>query len=991
MPTLGSAIVKRGVASMSDVEEGLARQTLHGGDLVTNLLEVTGVDESLLAETLAEVYGLASAGSGELPRSSDRVLGLVPRDLAQRHGIYPLDANADGLLLAVCEPIPSEVEEDLSFALGLRVEQRTAPLVRIRQAIARDYGVPLERRMLRLLARLEGRPDPSPSLVPPPAAPITDTARPHTEDPGSVPEPASAADLAPQPSQTDTQTERGASPAASSQTGPSRPPSLRLPPRRGPYPTSEAESDLATATSRDQVVRAFFDFASQYFEYSALFAIHGDLAEGREARGPGAGRSQIRSIGVPLDLPSTLQEVRNEGQWKLVKLTRAGLDTDLAKDLRRKGDRKVLLFPVLVKKRCVLILYGDHGSSNVELSQIGDVIALGPLVSRALERIILQRKGAVLKSLAAPGSPRSGVLFGGPELPNARGHGAAAQPASREQRAEALAHALEPPQIPRFGPQTTEPTPGVRSEPLRAMPEAGPRPPEKDAALPPPNERPVSVVTAPTVPIGEATPTPHPDATPLIPETELDEILEMARSSEPDLPPVFPLTRRSLPAASDSDTQVPSDNGWDAVADGGDFPVEERMTSPGIGVRTEIRRPTPPAVPPPPPRRPKTPPPKKTSAAPSTDDEGSKEQAQDQAVAGTGARVQDDAADGPSISVATEDVDAGWALEHLDEDGEESAAPESQVLSFSARAPKAPHEAATEMALPTFIVDVARDCRALVHELIGGAANAETQMLEIGDAAISALMERFPGPISEPGPADADGAATPASRRGPILRALVRFGPASIGPLTKRAADPDADHREWALRLLGEIPSADSARAMIPRLLDDNRALRRAALDAAQMLMADADARRTLQQRLSETAAYEAQSIEVRTRAVRALADLRETQAIPALSRVLEQAPAQVAQEAKRALCILTRQDFGDDPRRWREWWKRNHGRHRIEWLIDALTHDQAGIRLAAGEELKTLTKTYFGYYDDLPRKERARAQKRYRHWWDTQGKTRFR
>ena len=52
--------------------------------------------------------------------------------------------------------------------------------------------------------------------------------------------------------------------------------------------------------------------------------------------------------------------------------------------------------------------------------------------------------------------------------------------------------------------------------------------------------------------------------------------------------------------------------------------------------------------------------------------------------------------------------------------------------------------------------------------------------------------------------------------------------------------------------------------------------------------------------------------------------------------------------------------------------------------------HENPDIRRAAGEELKSLTKEYFGYYDDLPKKERARAQHRYREWWEGRGKARF-
>jgi hypothetical protein len=52
--------------------------------------------------------------------------------------------------------------------------------------------------------------------------------------------------------------------------------------------------------------------------------------------------------------------------------------------------------------------------------------------------------------------------------------------------------------------------------------------------------------------------------------------------------------------------------------------------------------------------------------------------------------------------------------------------------------------------------------------------------------------------------------------------------------------------------------------------------------------------------------------------------------------------------------------------------------------------HEQPSIRNASGEELKALTKEYFGYYDDLPRRERDKAQQRYRDWWVTIGRARF-
>jgi hypothetical protein len=52
--------------------------------------------------------------------------------------------------------------------------------------------------------------------------------------------------------------------------------------------------------------------------------------------------------------------------------------------------------------------------------------------------------------------------------------------------------------------------------------------------------------------------------------------------------------------------------------------------------------------------------------------------------------------------------------------------------------------------------------------------------------------------------------------------------------------------------------------------------------------------------------------------------------------------------------------------------------------------HPEQEIRRAAGDELKSSTKEYFGYYDDLSPRERERAQGRYRDWWTSKGKLRF-
>ena len=53
--------------------------------------------------------------------------------------------------------------------------------------------------------------------------------------------------------------------------------------RRGPLTPAAAELQLEDAVTGDEALGIFFAFARQYFEYAALFVVHGDLAAGYDA------------------------------------------------------------------------------------------------------------------------------------------------------------------------------------------------------------------------------------------------------------------------------------------------------------------------------------------------------------------------------------------------------------------------------------------------------------------------------------------------------------------------------------------------------------------------------------------------------------------------------------------------------------------------------------------------------------------------------------
>lgn len=864
MQTLSARLVSQNIASSRDVEKALGRQLLYGGDLATNLMELGTVAEPELVALLAETHGLDPAPSGELPRSSPQVLRLVAGDTAWRHDFYPLGRVGEELEVAVSEPLSAPLKEELETSLRVTLVERAAPLVRIRQAVARDYQLALDRRSERVLAKLQGLPDPHPSEAPgrlageqrrPLWSPSLPDHVPHDFDelvPSTRQHPLAHEEIQipplPRPPLASTPGVQGegrvpAGPGLEARplAAPVPPPRISLTPLRarhfGPLTPEAAEHALFLADTRDQILRVFFAFVSQYFDYSALFAVHGDLAEGRDARGPGASRERLNHIGLSLDLPSSMASVRDTGQMFLGCLSEQGLDASLVRDLERGFSKKVLLLPVAVRGRTVLVLYGDHGAEDVEASVIGDVLTFAHLAAKALEISILRRKHTPGRSMPAP---------------------AAEPPAAREPAPE--------PRLPK-----TLVTGGLKLN--------------KDA--------------------------------PFVPRT---------------------------PVSSHPPTDEPPEEGWEL----------EPRTRPGLGseARAFLGRAAKPLPDASHDRRPisESPP----TMASLEGDKGDKENKGDTVPAKA---ASDRAA--PPETIRQPDPTSGV------EDGEiEDESPSRH--------------------------DLDGECRELTERLLQGDNDAGARLLEAGSAAARALAMALPGPINKEWKS---GGPRPmrASECGPVLYFLSRLGSLAVSAVAARSREAEPIERVWATRLLGELPGPESARGIVERLVDEDPDVRHAAMEVSMGLRSETIVNDPeLAKKLRAFAADPMQSGDARKAAVESLGKLRDPFAVECLIHIVERGDPELRDAAYAALKVITRQDFGRGGAAWHAWWRLNSARHRVEWLIDAITHIDAATRREAGEELKNLTKEYFGYYDDLPERERARAQERYREWWKTRGHARF-
>lgn len=995
--SLSSLIVQREIATIRAVEEALSRQVLYGGDLVTNLLEVTAIDEAKLNAASADDFGLNAGPPGILPApADDRARKVLPIELAARRSIYPLQMSPDGqqLVVAVAEPFSPEEEEQLMFALGVPIAQRIVPLVRIRQALSREFGVPLERRYERLSMRLSGqhvssssRPPlfnevPGAALPPAPdfraqpgfigsprppdvAVPrkVTSTGFLTVRDdalpavPGTIVphrivsisgSPPPAQNFEPPPATTPTDVDalppviandqRSQGPSAAARANllrnigasPSKAPRQRF----RPLTFADARKELENVADRDAILDLVFDFGRQFFDYSALFVVHGDIAEGRDAYGPGASREQVAGVGVPLDLPSLLATSRNQKGPVVQAPSRDGLDAQFIGDLHRGIRAAVAVVPVVVRTRAVAMLYGDAGDVAVTRDAISDVVSFAQLAGQAFEKLILKKKlggftggsasaseGRVSSGAASAMAPKS---VGGAQLPPP----SRAEPETSREVPNAIRRSEPPLPIAQL---RGAKRPSDRTERAEALGRA--------------------LFTNATVSISQSPPAGgvaanqgSPMASSMTPE-------ELAAQEHATLEFSVPRKRAHTPT-------------YNSNAPPADIPVHVDDATPTFALTTLPRPSGRPPIPREDPIDPTLRPPERVFVGDSAPPQM------------TQGHVAEDEARSIFDDIAEENF--------LDDTG---FPPSEQQVSIAPHLPPSSHN--RDESLPSVIVEVSAEVTELIDRYLSDPRDEQAQagLVRLGEQAMPAIMPRFPGPITNDTKLDEDEPPT-VSSCGPILRLIAAQRRIALPFVIPHLNVTDEVERFWATFLLTELPYVEALTGLLPRLHDPVDRTRRAGKLAIRAI--DRAHGEVVARELGKIVRDDEAERQRRALMIEVLEDLREGLAVPPLVMALSSEDEEVAQHARRALITLTRQDFGSDPQRWAQWWKQNGARHRIEWLIDSLVHEQPSIRNASGEELKAITKEYFGYYDDLPRRERDKAQQRYRDWWKETGRARF-
>ena len=136
---LGDVLVRNDMVSEDELEEAKAEAAKGGAGLTGALARLGYVKETQLVEFLSRQYGVPSINLEEVEVEED-VIEMIPQDVAERHGIIPIDKHGSTIVVAMTDPSNIYAMDDIKFLTGFDVEAVVTSEASIESALERYYG-----------------------------------------------------------------------------------------------------------------------------------------------------------------------------------------------------------------------------------------------------------------------------------------------------------------------------------------------------------------------------------------------------------------------------------------------------------------------------------------------------------------------------------------------------------------------------------------------------------------------------------------------------------------------------------------------------------------------------------------------------------------------------------------------------------------------------------------------------------------------------------
>jgi hypothetical protein len=371
---LGEILTQLGLLTPEQLKNVLDARDLLGGKLGTQLVERGLVSTDQVSDALSRQMRIPAAMQRHFDKADPDVVAMLKPVLAARYLAIPLVAARSGvkrIVVAMATPQDAQVLDDLSFALGARVE----PMVASELAIARNL-----KRFFNLDVKLT-RPT-RPAQSPRGATKSYST----LEVPGLASQ---------EPSQAPASAE---SPHHTTRPMIATSGELRqvLPPPPGAAVSMEdVIHRLSVAESREQVADIVIDFMLPHFGCGLIFLLRGTTAYVWRGFAPGLDARAIETIAFPMSMPSMFRMAKDRAATFRGAPPSEGvyLHTQIWKYLHSEPPADVVVIPVTIKERVISLVYAHAtNASRLPDDHVRELQAVCAAVASAFVRLIQRAK-----------------------------------------------------------------------------------------------------------------------------------------------------------------------------------------------------------------------------------------------------------------------------------------------------------------------------------------------------------------------------------------------------------------------------------------------------------------------------------------------------------------------------------------------------------------------------------------------------------------------
>jgi len=338
---LGDLLIENNMITQTQLEEALRAQTVFGGKIGTNLVELGYISEASLTNFLSAQLNIPATKPEDFTNIPPEIIQLVPKEFALEHKLVPLQKNGKRLKVAISDPYDARGIDELSFKTNLIIDLSIAPEILIVYALETYYGIIREARYIRLTG------------VPTEEMRLTDNL------------------------------------VEEIQTG--NPNEAR--PKAHPYPIESLSADLAKTETKEEIFNILLKYFEFYFQKLAIFIVRHGAIQGFVCQGFQISKDHFRNLEIPLARPSAFKDVVEKQTIYVGGLPDSDIHDLIKLTLKIERTNDAYLIPLLLNNQTISVLlcysHKDIDSNEIPLK---DFDLVSKKISYAFQILFLKKK-----------------------------------------------------------------------------------------------------------------------------------------------------------------------------------------------------------------------------------------------------------------------------------------------------------------------------------------------------------------------------------------------------------------------------------------------------------------------------------------------------------------------------------------------------------------------------------------------------------------------